>query len=65
MNLTPMTADSANEPLESSTVFDLYDAKAKAYNHKISGSQHELNTAQLIQQAAQVIAQNPELVMAL
>ncbi|KTD49253.1 hypothetical protein [Legionella quateirensis] len=64
MDLKPLTVDSAIEPLGSSSAFASYDIKASAYNQKISGPQNDLNASQLIQQAAQVLAQNPELVMA-
>ncbi|MBL7481746.1 hypothetical protein [Legionella bononiensis] len=64
MDLKPLTVDSAIEPLGSSNVFDSYEKKAKAYNQKISGYQNDINASELIQQAGQVLAQNPELVMA-
>ena len=64
MDLKPLTVDSAIEPLGSSAAFDSYEIKATAYNQKINGSQNDLNGSQLIQQTAQVLAQNPELVMA-
>lgn len=63
-DLQPMTVDSAIEPLGSTPEFAPYDNKAQAYNQKISGARSTLNASQILQQAAQVLAENPQLAMA-
>ncbi|WP_298627494.1 hypothetical protein [uncultured Legionella sp.] len=64
-DLQPMSVNSAVEPMGTGPEFDRYEHKAEAYNERITGSSNTLNASQILQQAAQVLAENPQLAMAL
>ncbi len=62
-DLQPMSVDSAVEPWGSSPEFELYDDQVKTHN---PGSiKNSFDASQILQQAVQILAENPELSMAL